>query len=210
MTINISDYLKEIQHAVEVIIGEIYREYNEVESLIKEVDKLNAATNAGYNRADFLALNPDLDDDGLGTAAYFDTYFGPDKERFQKENEMDCAVMKLQTHEFSIVALSGSVLQYAKQGISLKYGKYGTGCPQGRIIRGQSLKDIIWQGRNQALHWEEGTFSNSVEQCFQNLANNSDPIFNDYTKRNMAFDVITLLVWKTFNDFSNDMKRLLI
>jgi hypothetical protein len=203
---DISDYLNEIQHAVEVIIGEIYREDDEVEALKIELAKLNTATNAGYDRAKSLALNPDLDDEGLGTLVYYETYFGPDKERFDKQNETDNSVLKLQAHEFSIGALSGNILQYAKQGISLKYGKYGAGCPQGRIIAGQKLKDIIWQGRNQALHWEEGAFKDPVVQCFQNLANNSDPVFNDYTKRNMAFDVVTLLGWKTFDDFSSDMK----
>ena len=207
MTMNISDYLNEIQHAVEIIICEIYREYDEVEALKKELEKLNEATDVGYRRAEFLALNPELDDEGLGTAAYFDTYFGPDKERFYKPVEIDNATLKLKVHQFSNQALSGSILQYAKQGISLQYGSNNS-CPSGRLIDGQELKEIIWQGRNQSLHWEEGTFRKPVEQCFKYLANHSDPIFNDYTSRNMAFDVVELLGWKTFNDFSKDMKLL--
>lgn len=158
----ILDYLKEIKHAVETIIGEIYREHDEIKILKKELAQLNAATEDGYRRAEFLALNPDLDDEGLGTGIYWDTYFGPDKQRFHKQNETNNSVLKLNAHKFSLVALSGSILQYAKQGISLKYGDRNT-CPPGRIIGGQELKEIIWQGRNQALHWEDGSFQNPVK-----------------------------------------------
>lgn len=48
----------------------------------------------------------------------------------------------------SIRALSGALLQIAKQGISVVYRGL-SGCPDGRIIKNESLKNIIWQARNQ-------------------------------------------------------------
>ena len=83
---------------------------------------LTAATEDGYRRVEFLAMNPELDDDGLGTAIHWDTYFGPDKERYYKAAEVDDATQKLDAHMFSIAALAGSLLQFAKQGIDILHG----------------------------------------------------------------------------------------
>jgi hypothetical protein len=201
----IRDYIIEIEHAASIIITEIYRESEQLAEITKELVKLNAATQVGYRQVEFLAMNPDLDDEGLGTAIYWDTYFGPDKERYHKQAEHDEVESRLKAHELSIAALSGSVLQYAKQGISLQYGNKRTGCPQGRVIVGIDLHEIIWQGRNQSIHWEDGSFHKPTEICFQTLAQNLDPIFNDYPNRNMAFAIINALNWKCFEDMKDDM-----
>ncbi|NOQ22239.1 MAG: hypothetical protein GQ565_06280 [Candidatus Aegiribacteria sp.] len=204
----ISDYLQEIQLAVETVICEIHREHQMVKALQAELAPLTAATEDDYRRVEFLALNPDLDDEGLGTAIYWDTYFGSDKERFHKASEVEEVTHKLDAHKLSIAALSGSLLQYAKQGIALQYGKERLGCPDGRMIADISLNDIIWQGRNQAIHWEEGHFSKPVERCFQQLADRANPLFNEYKSRNMAYEVVSYLGWSSFNDFAKDLKLL--
>jgi hypothetical protein len=206
--VKIANYLIEIEHAVSTVIGEIYRESDQLAEIKQELVKLNAATEDGYRRVEFLAMNPELDDEGLGTAIHWDTYFGPDKERFHKQSDHDEIESRLNAHELSIAALSGSLLQYAKQGISLQYGNKRTGCPQGRVIAGIDLHDVIWQGRNQSIHWEDGSFHNPTENCFQTLAQNLDPIFNDYKNRNMAFAIVKALNWKSVDDFKNDMKLL--
>jgi len=73
----IPHYLKEIRHAVEVAMGAIHGEQERVEHLRKELAALTAAVDDGYARVDFIARNPDLDDEGLGTAIYWDTYSAP-------------------------------------------------------------------------------------------------------------------------------------
>jgi hypothetical protein len=206
----LSDYLKEIQHAVELIISEIYREYELIEILEAELIPLMSATKDGYNRSNFLAMNPDLDDEGLGTMILYDTYFGADKERHYKTIELERAKQKLAAHRFSISALAGSLLQYAKQGITLRYGKHRDDCPDARLVAGMTLHEVIWQGRNQAIHWDEGSFNKrkdgkDVDSCFQQLASSIDSKFSDYCNGNMAFEVISLLGWKTFDDFASDM-----
>ncbi len=201
----ISNYLREVQHAVSVVIGEIHREQNQVAVLRGELSALTAATDDGYQRSNFLAMNPELDDDFLGTAIHWDTYFGVDKERFHKNVELDDGLSNIAAHEFSVAALSGSLLQYGKQGLSLRFGKHRAGCPDGRMIGGQALNEVIWQARNQALHWEDGTFSAAVVQCFDTLAMNVNAVFGQYRNRSMAFEVVELLGWRTVEDFSRDL-----
>ena len=205
---NISDYLAEIGHAAETVISEIYRERDGLAETQAELNRLAAATHDGYQRAEFLAMNPDLDDDGLGTAIHWDTYFGVDKERHNKSAEQERLVERLHARQFSTAALSGSLLQYGKQGISLRYGKKKAGCPDGRIIAGLPLAEIIWQARNQALHWEDGSFHEPTTKCFENLAANADPVFGQFKNRSMAFEIIELLGWNGIGAFLADMKSL--
>ena len=203
----ITDYLNEIRHAVETVISDLHHENDEVLRLHKELEKLNAATIDGYERADFLARNPDLDDEGLGTLMHWDTYFGPDKDRYHKQHETDAARQKLEAHQISIAALAGSLLQFAKQGISIKYGPEKIGCPEGRLINAIELREVIWHGRNQSLHWEEGEFRKPVTQCFERLIN-VDPVFSGYKTKNMAYEIVKYLQWKNFTDFEGDMMLL--
>lgn len=200
----IPNYLKEIDHAVRTVISEIHDETAQLEALRIDLSKLTAATNEGYHRADFLAMNPDLDEDFLGTAIYWDTYFGVDKERFHKNIETESAAQRVAAHEFSISALSGNLLQYGKQGISLHFGKKRIGCPDGRILSGMPLHEVIWQARNQALHWEDGSFHPPTVNCFEKLAM-TDPIFGQYKCRSLAYEVVLLLGWKSPEDFHSDM-----
>lgn len=200
-------YLPEIRHAVETVIADLHSEHDRVTDLRARVERLVAATQAGYAQSEAVAMNSELFDDDpmLATAIHWDTYFGVDKERYYKDAELRSLTDSLAAKELSTSALAGSLLQYAKQGISLQYGRQKTGCPAGRNIGSQAISEIIWQARNQALHWEDGSFSQSVQDCFLKLAAEVDPIFAGYTGRCFAFDVVGLLGWRSFADLERDL-----
>lgn len=203
----IPDYLNEVEHAVTTVITEIHREIEQLKALRSDLSKLTDATGDNYRRVEFLAMNPDLDDDFLGTAIYWDTYFGVDKDRFHKNIETEIAAQRVAAHEFSISALSGSLLQFGKQGISLHFGKKRIGCPDGRILVGMPFHEVVWQARNQALHWEEGTFHPPTVTCFEALSK-TDPVFEQYKYRNLAYETVLLLDWRSLDDFRRDMMLL--
>lgn len=207
-TMKISDYLTEIRHAVETVVDEIYREQDILAKTRAELTALTAATEDGYRRAEFLAMNRDLDDEGLGTAIHWDTYFGVDKDRYYKKAKYEEIAQRVAARQFSVAALSGSLLQYGKQGISLHYGKKRTGCPDGRIVAGITLHEIIWQARNQALHWEEGSFHKPTTKCFEHLATNADTVFAQFKNRSLAFEILGLLGWNRAEAFFADMNLL--
>ena len=204
----IPSYLTEISHAVETVVAEIYREHDFLAKTRAELAALTTATDVGYRRAKFLAMNPDLDDEGLGTAIHWDTYFGADKDLYHKKAEYEQVIQRIAARQFSVAALSGSLLQYGKQGISLHHGNKRTGCPDGRIIAGIPLNEIIWQARNQALHWEDGSFHEPTTKCFKNLAQNVDPVFAQFKNRSLAFEIIGLLGWSKADAFFADMQLL--
>jgi hypothetical protein len=201
----IQDFLAEMEPAIRYVVTEVHRERAETERLRAEIEPLDRATIDGYQRAEWLAMNPDLDDEGLGTAIYWDTYFGADKERYHKQRELSEAEARIAAHEFSTAALAGTLLQFAKQGIALRYAKTRkTTAPDGRLVAGMPLHEIIWQARNQALHWEDGTFHPPTEQCFQQLAT-IDPAFAQFKTRSLAFETIALLGWTTFEAVRDDL-----
>lgn len=94
---------------------------------------------------EYLSSIPGYQDDDplLSTAIYWDTYFGMDKERHLTDKNLREAMLRLAAHEFARHAMSGALLQFAKQGLSIRYGKSLSACPKGRLIGSQSITDVI-------------------------------------------------------------------
>jgi hypothetical protein len=197
-------YLSEIEHAVSTLIDALWIDVDKLKIQSENTAKLERQADAGYSRSQFFALNPDLDDEGLGTAIYWDTYFGADKERYHSSTVEDQLKARIQTIEFSNGALAGSILQYAKQGISIVHQGLAN-CPNGRQLGNQALKTVIWQGRNQAIHWEEGRLRQEVINCFNILANDYDHQFQKYHTECLALPVLNILGWRRFQDFHRDL-----
>lgn len=204
------EYLPEIQNAVETVIADLHREHDRAAELREQVAKLTQATHAGYAQAEAVAqMSDDWDDDPmLATAIHWDTYFGVDKERYYKDGELQRITNSLAAREISVGALAGSLLQFAKQGIALQYGRKKQGCPAGRNIGSQGISEVIWQARNQASHWEDGAFASAVGSCFDKLAAEVHAKFGDYKTRNLAYDVISTLGWRSFSDLEQDLLSL--
>ena len=107
----------------------------------------------------------------------------------------------------SLAIIAGAVLQIAKQGISINF-KSLKNCPVGRTIGRESIKNIIWQGRNQAMHFEEGNYRNGVINCFKNLEMDFGNRFK-LADKNLAYDVLTLLGWESYSAYERDMSLIL-
>ena len=202
-----TNYTDEIKYAVEAALSTIWADVEELESLRQQLGRLTAETERGYRRAQAFQYDEDPDDVMMGVGVHWDTYFGPDKERHQVATTVDDLNQKIQVREFSRSAMSASVLQYAKQGISIVHGGLQP-CPNGRGVGSQPLKTIIWQGRNQSLHWEEGNPRQPVIDCFDQLAIDFGDEFTPYKTSNLAFNVVRILEWKTYDSFESDMQYL--
>lgn len=137
--------------------------------------------------------------------------------KFAERKDFEGKKAQLKTLEKSIFAkrdsmnsLSMGLLQIAKQGISTVHGN-PSNCPSGRNIGCETLKNVIWQGRNQSIHCEEGNPNQKVKDCFLNLVNDFGSEFDlavDYTE-NRARKIIDLLNWNTYSNYENDMISLI-
>ena len=198
-------FLSEIEFAVTVSLGAVWKERDRLQEVQAKVAALTPTVAHEYARAEAIAMNAeDADDVMLATGVHWDTYFGPDKDLYHRSAEAVELGELVSVHAFSCSAQSGSVLQYAKQGISLVHAG-PSACPNGRSIGSQSLKNVIWQGRNQAIHWEEGKLNSAVKSCFQTLAAEYDPTFADFLSRSLAFEIVGVLEWRDYAAFEADM-----
>ncbi len=202
------DYLTEIEYAASSLIPIIWEERKQLRKLEEEVASLQRVVEDNYFRAESVAMNAaDSDDVAAATGMYWDNYFGEDRERSDKDKDREQLVNRIAAHALSIGSLAGSLLQYGKQGISLAHGGLAA-CPAGPAIGSQSLKDVIWQGRNQSLHWEDGKPHPPVRECFDKLAAEVSSTFADYTDRNMSIDVVEFLGWEDFAAFNKALLSL--
>ena len=141
------DYLTEIEYVAEAVISTIWKERARLRSLETEIAELTELAEDNYRNAEFVALIADNPEDvAMAAGMYWDNYFGADKERYYKGRDREKLVEQIAVHAFAVGVAAGSLLQYAKQGISLCHGGLQP-CPDGRAIGSQALKDVIWQSR---------------------------------------------------------------
>jgi len=113
---------------------------------------------------------------------------------------------ELKAREHATQVLGGAILQIGKQAISVAHGNLPA-CPDGRMIGSQGIKHIIWQGRNQAIHFEEGNPHAPVIACFQALDNDLGlDLASKLTQGlNLATHVIDVLGWHSYDVYEADM-----
>ena len=200
------NYLAEMEHAARTTIELVWTAHERMTAAETDLARLTAVTDDGYQRAEAFQQIEDPEDFMMGVGIHWDTYFGPDKERHHAAQDLLEVRATFDTQAFARAAQSASLIQYAKQGISLVHRGLDA-CPPGRDINGQSLATVIWMARNQALHWEEGRFSESVTTSFE-LLKAADLAFSDYSVRNMAFEIVSLLRWRDYVAYEADMLSL--
>jgi hypothetical protein len=192
-------------------LSALWQEHRKVQELAGIVRRARREMIANYQRVESLNADPYLDDDdGIATGLYWETYFGPDKTQHNAEIERSRLAEQLAQQSIARAAAAGALLQYAKQAISQCHGKYRENAPAGdRTVAGQPLRDVIWEGRNQSEHWDEGQFSASVDKVFGALDVHFGGRFTDYkAHKNKAFDVVDVLGWHDLPPVERDLLSL--
>jgi len=203
-----NQYIIDTRYASRTLIEGCFKEHGELETLTGELRKAELELASLYRHVEFSNLNPDLDDDGIGTSARWEAHFDVEPKVDTLQEQVTRLQKSVADKHFSAGVLAGGLLQIAKQGISDAYSGLGN-CPLGRNVGGQSLKTVIWQARNQSMHYEEGQLNAAVINCFMQLARDFGPHFGDPLARNLAFDVVAALGWSDPEQFESDMASLL-
>lgn len=201
------EYLDATEFAARSLLDAIWHEQAEIEALSARVAILERQVQAEYMRAQSLIDHAeDPDDLMLGVGRHWENYFGPDRERHDQQQELEWLRGAREARASALGALAGNLLQVAKQGLSTAFGEEAN-WPDGRAVGSQTLKAVIRGARNQTIHWEEGQCRPATEQVFQGLAQDCGALFADYNTANLAMPVITLLGWRTYEDYVADMRR---
>tara|TARA_R110000803_G_scaffold49331_5_gene102548 strand:- start:1346 stop:1990 length:645 start_codon:yes stop_codon:yes gene_type:complete len=133
------------------------------------------------------------------------------KDRDAIEAQIGTLKSVILNRKMALQSLSGALLQIAKQGISIAHGRLGA-CPDGRMIGQSKLKEVVWQARNQSLHYEERRLWKPVLDLFNQMVADFDDRFSlvIYPNKNMAEDVIDVLGWIEYSRFESDMLMLAV
>jgi hypothetical protein len=75
---NMTQYVTEIEFAATELLPVVWREQHEAVRLDAEISRADAQAESGYRHVAGLVLD-DLDDEGIATLEYWETFFGPDK-----------------------------------------------------------------------------------------------------------------------------------
>lgn len=208
VTLNMHQYILDTEYAVRGIINLITAEeiqvaqlYERHEGLIsKEIYLSKSLQDAPYND-DIIPVQ----EQAIAVALY-DTR----KDLADLKREIMKLQKSIEAKSVSLDALCGGLLQIAKQGISIVHGGL-SGCSDGRSIGAEKLKNIIWQARNQSMHYEEGNFKSTLIDCFTKLESSFGDKFSLTLNigKNLAHDVIQELGWKDYSKYESDIQSLI-
>ncbi|WP_411954767.1 hypothetical protein ACKXGF_02810 [Alkalibacillus sp. S2W] len=131
-----------------------------------------------------------------------------------------------------IQVISQAILQIAKQGLSFVYDtniknieKKLTSPPRTILDKnGDSIKkfdkgnlgtkdiniiDVIWQGRNQSIHYEEGKMFQNVTDLFEPLMNSYDKLTGYDNYQNKAYEIVSIVLeWDSYESYRKDMEKI--
>lgn len=205
-------YLIDTQYAASNLIDLIMHDERELETANTEYSKVKQDLDVYQNQFYGAEMSDDLSPMQL-QHEYLQYY--QRTERLNEREKQLIAHMEsfknlIDAKSFAVSSLCGALLQISKQGISIVHKGLGN-CPNGREIGGEVLKNIIWQGRNQSMHYEENRFSSSVVNCFKNLETSfSDLSLTSHPNENFAQKiVIQVLGWNEYQVYERDMISLL-
>lgn len=197
-------YLSETEYAVQNLLLLANKE----ETILAEKLNTLASTEAQLHVHKWDFESSDLNDDF--SDAYVMAAFGRMANAAQETEALRREASELQAligaRQAAIQAICGAILQIAKQGISVAHGGLSS-APTGRMIGSAAVRDIIWQGRNQSLHYEEGNPKKGVIDLFSTLENEQGPQFSLklHASQNRAAQIIRLLGWTNYSDYVSDM-----
>ena len=200
-------YLEEIEHAASSLIELIWSDFEKLEELKNRLKVLTVEINVKYQV--FLAneFHPAAN---FYHAQMAKAHEGIAKPKAELERDIEEVSKFIDAKSASIAALSGAILQIAKQCISLKYGKPQS-APAGEDIDGVLIKEIIWEGRNQSIHYENPKeISGNVVTLFSKLdgVRGDGAIWDPRSQTNFAFEVVQFLGWRKYSDFEKHLKSL--
>lgn len=201
-------YLRDTEFAISNLIQLAHEEESQLQKLVTQLAALEPKLQ--FLQWDFKSSDMNEDFSDAYVIGAFNRMAEANQEAEALQREVASLQASIDTRQQSTQAIAGAIFQVAKQGISLVYGGL-TAAPDGRFIGSAALKSIIWQARNQAMHFEEGTLKQPVKELFAILEKEHGPHFSLSMNgaQSKAKQVLSLLGWSDYTAYLADMKSLL-
>lgn len=201
-------YLQDTEFATSNLFGLATDEERQLTALLQGLCETEQRLKV--NQWDFQTsdLNDDFSDAYVMAAFARAAKAAQEVERLK--GEVDALQASVGAHQQAIQAIAGAILQIAKQGISLVHSGL-VSAPTGRTIGSLSVRDIIWQARNQSMHYEDGKPKKPVQNLFSTLEQEHGEQFSlvQHSRQNRAKQVHDILGWTNYESYLKDMQALL-
>ena len=115
-------YLRDVQFAIDHTWQAIDEKTARLRELRGQLKGADAAIAASEDRREHFRLNPELDDEGLGTSARWDQYFELEPARDKIAASLEDEREEYANLEVAMGVLCGSLFQIVRQGISKVFG----------------------------------------------------------------------------------------
>lgn len=122
------------------------------------------------------------------------------------QSQIQTALTRIGATDEAMAVIAGAVLQLAKQVLSFRFGPKSS-LPTSRLVGSQHLTELIWEGRNHSMHWEENSSKMPVDAMLQTLAKNFGLTL--LPNKNHAWTILSAIKWKTSNDALDELKKLI-
>ena len=107
----------------------------------------------------------------------------------------------------SIGIIAGAILQIAKQALSYRWGnKSAIAVTTARTVFSQPITEVIWEGRNHAMHWEGGPGHTNVKKMMATLE--ADSGWSLPSGENHSPFLLDALNWHDVDVVINDLLKL--
>lgn len=199
------EYLKQTQDTIEHIFNAIEIEEGKINKLAQglpaEIEGLGLRNARDQLYKNYVLIDNDFDD-------HFDEpHIMHEFIKYAKSSNLIVA------HEITVGILYGTLLQIAKQAISIAHKNNGRNCDLGREVAGLPIAQIIWDARNQALHFEENKKppNTNTKDTFDQLVATygNDFSLEENEGINLARSVVrNILEWKHSEIFNSDLQSI--
>lgn len=204
-------FIDECRFAVDQLLQTLAHRQNAIDDInrkltqIEDTEKLYRSVflerdqwspNANYYYVQYIERMKALADEKEGIAT--------EPERQERVREL---LARIGATGESMAILAGAILQIGKQVLSFRF----RGKPQlqnARAVGSQLVVELIWEGRNHALHWEEPKPQKPVKDMLQKLQ--QDKGVKIVVGGNNALAILAALGWSDTDTVINELRALVV
>lgn len=200
-------YNRDTEFAASNLIALARDEASQLRTLQNELRQIEAEV--AYHYWDFSTSDMNDDFPEYQSISAFRRMSEAQAKKQQQEHRISSIQSSMESKSSAVEFIAGSILQLARQGISIVHSN-DPNSPPGRMIGSVSLREVVWFGRNQAIHYEERP-KMPVVNLFRVLEEEQGQHFSLSMNqgKNMAKHVINLLGWNSYEAYLSDMESLL-
>lgn len=201
------EFIENSRHAIDHLFGAI-GEYNKVlekaQITVEEIESSKQllsdlfmyrdqwSPNANHHYAQYMMRMEELEKQKIDVQEN-------DAEKLEK------ALFNIGSTVESMSGLAGAVLQIGKQALSIRHAGKPT-LPTARTVGTQNIVEVVWEGRNHTMHWDEGAPKERVRNMLNALA--TDLNITIEAGKNNCLSILGALEWKKPEDVISDLKAL--